>query len=188
MQTCAFTGHRPQKLPWRSDESALGCIALKNRLAQEVRTLAARGCRTFLSGMALGTDQWAACAVLNLRREIPDIRLNCVLPCESQDCKWTPEQRESYYILLEQADSIAYVSREYTSDCMMKRNRYMVDHASVILAVYNGEKRSGTAATVRYARNQGRELWILDPVTLVMTHEASRPEGCHGYSFPSAAS
>ena len=172
MQTCAFTGHRPQKLPWRSDESAPGCIALKNRLAQEVRTLAARGCRTFLSGMAIGTDQWAARAVLNLRREVPDI-----LPCESQDLKWTPEQREGYHILLDQADSVVYVSRQYTSDCMIKRNRFMVDHASVILAVYNGEKRSGTAATVRYARNQGRELWILDPVTLVMTHEASRPEG-----------
>lgn len=142
----------------------------------EVKTLAERGCRTFLSGMALGTDQWAASAVLALRREFPDIRLHCVLPCTFQDNKWTAGQSETYHSILNQADSVICVNYQYTLDCMMKRNRYLVDHASMILAVYNGGKRGGTAATVRYARSQRRELWILDPLTLVITHETSMSE------------
>ena len=32
-QTCCFTGHRPEKLPWRYDESDPRCVELKGRLA-----------------------------------------------------------------------------------------------------------------------------------------------------------
>lgn len=57
-----------------------------------------------------------------------------------------------------------YVSREYREGCMLERNRYLVDHAACLLAVYNGEQRGGTAMTVRYARKLGREVIVLNPV------------------------
>ena len=31
-RTCCFTGHRPEKLPWRNNEADPRCIALKERL------------------------------------------------------------------------------------------------------------------------------------------------------------
>ncbi len=61
------------------------------------------------------------------------------------------------------ADSVVYVSRAYSKDCMLRRNRYLVDHAACLLAVYNGEWRGGTAMTVRYAKKLGREVIILNP-------------------------
>ena len=48
---------------------------------------------------------------------------------------------------------------------MLKRNRYLVDHAACLLAVYNGEWRGGTAMTVRYARKLKRTVHIIDPVS-----------------------
>ena len=54
--SCAFTGHRPQKLPWRYDESDAGCVRLKAILAVKIVELADTGTTTFLSGMAEGTD------------------------------------------------------------------------------------------------------------------------------------
>ena len=54
---------------------------------------------------------------------------------------------------------------------MLERNRFLVSYASVVLAVYNGERRGGTAATVRYARKLGRELFTIDPTELTVTHE-----------------
>ncbi len=57
-----------------------------------------------------------------------------------------------------------HVSQEYREGCMLKRNRYLVDHATCLLAVYNGEWRGGTAMTVRYARKLGREIIVLNPV------------------------
>ena len=70
---------------------------------------------------------------------------------------------EVYFSILEQADSIVYVSQTYTQDCMLKRNRYLVDHAACLLAVYNGERRGGTAMTVRYAGRLGQEIILLNP-------------------------
>lgn len=34
----------------------------------------------------------------------------------------------------------------------------------------NGEQRGGTAATVRYARKLGREILIIDPISLESTY------------------
>ena len=59
-KVCAFTGHRPNKLPWRYDETASGCIALRSVLAEQIGLLAEAGVTQFLSGMAEGVDTWAA--------------------------------------------------------------------------------------------------------------------------------
>ena len=54
---------------------------------------------------------------------------------------------------------------------MLDRNRFLVEHASTLLAVYNGERRGGTAATMRYAQKMGREIVVIDPATLQITHK-----------------
>ena len=71
---CAFTGHRPAKFPWKYDEKDSRGIELKSVLAQQINNLAAAGVTNFFSGMALGTDTWAAVAVLDLRERNPAIR------------------------------------------------------------------------------------------------------------------
>ena len=72
---------------------------------------------------------------------------------------------------MDQADSIVYVSRASHKNCMLNRNHFLVDHASTLLAVYNGVRRSGTGSTVNYARKLGREIIVIDPLTLSVTHE-----------------
>ncbi len=169
--SCAFTGHRPQKLPWRYDESAAGCVRLKAILAEKIAELADAGTTTFLSGMAEGTDTWAALAVLALREKNPALKLHCVLPCKGQADRWTASARALYFSILEQADIVTYVGEDYHKDCMLERNRYLVDHAAKLLAVYNGERRGGTAMTIRYARKLGRETIIIDPSSGLVVHE-----------------
>ena len=164
-KSCAFTGHRPQKLPWRYDESDVGCVRLKAILAEKIAELADTGTTTFLSGMAEGTDTWATLAVLALREKNPALRLHCILPCKRQADRWTASARALYFSILEQADTVTYVSEDYHKDCMLERNRYLVDHAAKLLAVYNGERRGGTAMTVRYARKLGRKIIVIDPRT-----------------------
>ena len=164
-QCCAFTGHRPRKFPWSYNESDARCVALKETLAKEIAKLVDAGYTDFLSGMAEGADTWAALAVLALKKENPALKLHCVLPCEGQAGKWAASARELYFSILEQADKVTYVSREYHDGCMLERNRYLVDHAACLLAVYNGEWRGGTAMTVRYARKLNRTVHIIDPVS-----------------------
>ena len=160
---CAFTGHRPSKFSWGYNEADARCVALKAALAEQIAKLVDAGYTDFFSGMAEGTDTWAALAVLALKKENPALKLHCVLPCEGQADRWSDSARELYFSILEQVDEVVYVSREYSKDCMLKRNRYLVNHATCLLAVYNGEWRGGTAMTVRYAQKLGREIIILRP-------------------------
>ena len=161
--TCAFTGHRPKSFPWKYDGSAPGCVLLKEVLAAQIKALADRGVTDFLSGMAQGVDLWCSEIVLDLKKKNPALRLHCILPCKGQESKWTASAQERYHAILAQANGIVYVGQEYSKDCMLKRNRYLVDHSSFLLAVYNGTRRSGTGATVRYALKQGREVIVIDP-------------------------
>ena len=55
-RACSFTGHRPQKFPWRYNESDPACVALKETLAGQISRLYETGYTEFLTGMALGVD------------------------------------------------------------------------------------------------------------------------------------
>ena len=56
------------------------------------------------------------------------------------------------------------VRHHYDRFCMMRRNRYMVDHAHRVLALYDGIPKGGTAQTLAYALRQGCSVTILDPI------------------------
>ena len=167
--TCAFTGHRPKSFPWKYDETASDCVLLKEVLMAQIEALADRGVTDFLSGMAQGTDLWCAQIVLGLRKKNPALKLHAILPCEGQESKWSVSEQERYRSVLAQANELVYVGQEYSRDCMLKRNRYLVDHSSILLAVYNGTWRSGTGATVRYAQKLKREIIIIDPVARTLS-------------------
>lgn len=165
-QCCAFTGHRPHKFPWKHNEDDEQCVALKTALAMQIASLAKAGVTDYYTGGADGVDCWAALIILELRKKNPMLKLHCILPHEGQADKWRASAQERYQFILSQANSVEYVSRAYYDGCMLDRNRRLVDAAGLLLAVHNGERRGGTAATVRYARKAGREIIILHPISL----------------------
>lgn len=159
--SCCFTGHRPDKLPWGNDDRHPDCIRLRVQIALELERLYERGIRHFLCGMALGCDLYFAQAVLEMRREYPDVTLEAAVPCDTQAKAWSVKQQALYRQLLDSCDRVSYVSHLYHPGCMMERNRYMVDHAAVLLACFNGTS-GGTMNTVLYAQRQGLEVVIID--------------------------
>ena len=110
---CAFTGHRPQSLPFGFNEADERCIAL------------------------------------------------------TQAEKWSEALRDRYFDIASKCDKETLLQQRYTPDCMHKRNRYMVDQADYIIAVWNG-KPSGTGKTVQYAQQQGKPVRVINPITLVV--------------------
>ena len=169
--SCAFTGHRPHKFPWKDNEADPRCIALKETLAEQIATLAGAGVTEYFTGGADGVDCWAAEIVLSLREKNPALKLRCVLPHEGQADRWSSSARERYHSILKRADSVDYVSRQYYDGCMIDRNHRLVESAGLLLAVFSGVRRSGTGATVSYARKLGREIIVIDPLTRSVTHE-----------------
>ena len=76
MKTCAFTGHRPQNLPFGFNEEDERCIDLKKTLREQIINLIENeGVTHFISGMAIGVDMYAAEIVLGLKAPIWELRL-----------------------------------------------------------------------------------------------------------------
>lgn len=149
MKSCAFTGHRPQNLPFGFREDDERCTALKETLKKQIISLITdENVTHFISGMALGVDMYAAEIVLELKKTYPGITLESAIPCETQAAKWNAAMRERYYGIAAQCDKETLLQTHYTPDCMDKRNRYMVDHADYIIAVWDG-KPSGMESTIR---------------------------------------
>ena len=168
---CAFTGHRPHKFPWRDNEDDPRCIALKKVMTEQITALVKAGVTRYYSGGADGVDCWASLIVLALRKKNPTLNLHCILPHVGQADNWSDSARERYHTILKEADSVEYVSRQYYDGCMIDRNHRLVESAGLLLAVYNGVRRSGTGATVNYARKIGREIIVIDPITRLVTCE-----------------
>lgn len=96
-------------------------------------------------------DMYAAEIVLGLKSRYKGIILEIAIPCESQAEKWTEEQRDRYFDIASKCDKETLIQHHYTADCMHKRNRYMVDQADFIIAVWDG-RPSGTGKTVQCKR------------------------------------
>ena len=99
--TCCFTGHRPEKLPWREDEGDPRCLELKARLAGAVEAAYEKGMRHFLCGMARGADFYCCEAALALRERRPGVTVEAVIPCEEQAARWRERDRERWFSLVE---------------------------------------------------------------------------------------
>ena len=142
-RTCCFTGHREIPLLRRHHIAKV--------LKQELEKLIEQGVIYFGAGGALGFDTMAAQTVLSLKSKHPEIKLILVLPCHSQADRWSEEDRAVYEEIKLKADKVKYTSIEYTSGCMHKRNRHLVDNSSVCVS-YMTKNTGGTAYTVDYAR------------------------------------
>lgn len=153
-KSCCFTGHRPAKLPWRYNEEDGRCLALKRRIADAVEAAYDQGYRHFLCGMAQGCDLYFCECVLALRERRPDVTVEAAIPCPTQADGWPAALRERYDRLVAACDFETLVSARYSSSCMQRRDRYMVDHASLLIAAFDGSP-GGTRYTVEYAMRRG---------------------------------
>ena len=149
-KACCFTGHRPEKLPWGANEADPRCVRLKGAIRDAVEAAYAEGYRHFICGMARGCDFYFAEAVLALRRDRPDVTLEAAIPCPTQSRAWPEHDRRRWQALVERCDYETMVQEQYTPDCMHRRNRYMVDHSGLVIAVYDGTG-GGTRSTLEYA-------------------------------------
>ena len=131
--TCSFTGHRT--IP--NNKIRL----IKSQLKETITDLIRKGYTAFCSGGAIGFDMLAAETVLSLKKKHPQIQLFLILPCRGQDRYWSLTQKLSYRKLLNLADRVIFTGEAYEKGCMHTRNRYLVDHASVLVAYL--EKDSG---------------------------------------------
>ena len=136
--TCCVTGHR--------DISASKVLYVQNSIYQEVDQAIYRGDTHFISGFASGVDLIFAGAVVDLKSNYP-ITLEAAIPYPGR--LNTPDM--TFQRLIQECDMVKVHTAQYSKGCFMVRNRYMVDCSRLVIAVHDGRKTGGTAATIRYA-------------------------------------
>lgn len=167
---CCFTGYRPQKLPYLKNSFSEEYQRLSLTLTECIRAAVERGYDYFISGFAEGVDLMAAQAVLALKREGYDIKLEAALPSPQQTEGWDDLSRGIHSMLLTQADRRICADKKADAYSCLRRDEYMVKESDLVIAVFNGQK-GGTAYTVNYARKKKRNLWIIDPIDFEITKE-----------------
>ncbi len=150
LHRCCFTGHRPQKL--RRSE-----MEIKADLEKAIKQAIAAGYTTFITGMAYGVDIWAGQIVVRLRHSNSSIHLIAAVPFPGFEDRWSVDWKKAYSELLDKADLVQYICPRYNAGAYQRRNEWMVDHSSRVIAVFNGEP-SGTKNTIDYAYQQQREI------------------------------
>ncbi len=141
---CAFTGHRPQYLT-RCEEDVR--VDLENAIMAAIKD----GYTTFISGLAYGVDIWAAEIVARMKEHNPALHLVAAIPFPDFSDGWTEDWKARYNVLLAEAEYVKVMAPTYSKEAYHARNRWLVDHSSRVIAVYNGEP-SGTRNTILYAR------------------------------------
>lgn len=147
---CCFTGHRPEKM--EHTEADIRPL-LENAIDEAIEN----GITTFITGMAMGTDIWAAEIVLSRKEINPDVHLVCALPHPQFEKRRSDEEKAKFNYILEKADYVKLVNEKYFTGCYQVRNEWMVDRVRMVIAVFNG-KPSGTGNTIRYAKKMGVEV------------------------------
>lgn len=140
---CCFTGHRPEKLS-RTER------AIKSDLKKEIKQAIKDGYTVYLTGMARGTDLWAAEIVLALRKRNKDLKLICAIPYEGFELRWSEQWQTLYRQVLAEADLVKVIGNGYHPGIFQIRNEWMVDRSTRVIAVYNGQA-GGTKNTICYA-------------------------------------
>lgn len=152
-----ITGNRPKKLGIGYNLDDAGYKALFEKVRQKIKELEPK---KVLTGMALGADQMAAQACIDLGIEY----VACV-PFAGQEKMWPQKSQDYYNALLNSACETVIVSEgNYNTKKMQIRNEYIVDNCNVLLAIWNGTP-GGTEQAIRYCNSciPQKEILVLTP-------------------------
>ena len=154
LHRCCFTGHRPEKL--NEDE-----FFVRKWLNEQIHKAIEDGFTTFITGMAMGVDLWAAQEVLSLKVNY-DVHLIAATPWSGFPKRWSEDWQRMYKEVWDRSDFRVNISDHYFNGIFQVRNEYMVNHSNRVIAYYNGTA-GGTKNTIDYAIKHGIE--VVQPAT-----------------------
>lgn len=149
-RTCCFTGHRPQKMSYTKEQ-------VVPQLEKAIDEAIADGIETFITGMAAGTDVWAADIILKRKREKKNVNLICAVPHPGFENFRAKSERAHYKEILKDSDFVHLVNSYYYAGCYQVRNCWMVNNSERVIAVFDGSK-GGTKNTLMYAKRRGVDI------------------------------
>ncbi len=152
-KTVCFSGHRPESLPDGGNPQSLVTGYIKKLINDEIVESLSDGYNTFIVGGARGIDLWAAEELLALRDDGYDLNIIVSVPYRGFGSRYYGHDAVIMHRSIECAEKVICIAESYFNGCMFRRNEYMVDHSSKLIAFVN-DYRSGTGQTIRYAKKK----------------------------------
>ena len=148
-KTCCVTGHR--QIP--QGKNAYVEALLREKITAAVQA----GYQHFVYGGAEGADLLFASIIAEMKAENYSLTLEAAIPyarrLRSKDILFQK--------MLSASDKVTILCENYGRECFFIRNRYMVDISDAVIGVYDGRKTGGTYYTLRYARESGKTIWLI---------------------------
>lgn len=173
-KTVCITGHREKSIiPYMNDSSYLHLTrsVVRMMLYRYIDMALEKGYTDFFSGLAEGTDLWAAEYILIKKNTNSNIRLIGAMPflkhstfaaADTKRLICKVENGADRVVLLNDSPDITYGRKKEagTSSSLYRvRNYFMVDNSSAVIGFFDGHSQfSGTSQTVSYAGMKQRKI------------------------------
>ena len=177
MKICAVTGHQGSRFRFKYKDSNNGCKRLKRRMQEQFMALYGEGVRQFWIGGGLGVDIWAGEILLRLKEQpaYSEIDLKIALPFEGYDAKWDDRSKLRMRFLTKHSSETIIVCADNCPPpvCYRKRDRYLIDRADCLVAVYDNDRtiHNGVGSTVLLAEQKKMPIILIHPDTGIVTKE-----------------
>ncbi len=174
-KTVCISGHRRNKITpymYNTAYSQITYSAVKLMLYRYIDMAVECGYEIFISGLAGGTDLWAAEYVIEKKKHNSRIKLISMMPFlrhaeffSSHDKKTLAEiERNSDYLVTVNENPDIIYGKNASENCSpalyRDRNYCMVDRSSAVIAFYDNKSSfSGTSQTINYAYRNGRKIY-----------------------------
>ena len=119
-----------------------------------------------LSSLAVGSDQEFARTAISL-----GIPVTAVIPLEGYERFFKGSDLDVYRQLLDQCATIQLDWQGDSEHAFFEAGKFIVDQCEVLFAVWDGEKAEGFGGTgdiVDYARQQGRPITHIEPISKIV--------------------
>lgn len=121
---------------------------------------------TIYTGLDLGVQTLAACAVIDMKEAGKNVSLTVCIPYNDQDIMWTSESRNLYREIIKRADNVIQLSNcDYSPELLNSRDYFMIDSSDLTVCVINTDKSTTKAAfnhILDYAEHQEKPVKTLD--------------------------
>ena len=128
---CAISGKNIEQIGNGRSETYYKNEDIKLSISQNISEFIENGVTDFLCNCEYGFPLWAVEHLISLRnirmqQDLRAFRLHIVVPHERQASDWSDDIHERYFDVIDNADSVLQLYRQYRDDCYENCERFMI--------------------------------------------------------------
>jgi uncharacterized phage-like protein YoqJ len=145
MNNLLVTGYRAHELGI-FDQKHKGIVYIKKAILARLVPLVEEGLEWVITPGQYGVDLWACEAVIELKKQYPQLKLSIITAFENQEEKWKDDKKEYYQEILKGVDYYGAVSKQpYTGAWQFTaRDDLLLRKSEGIILVYDDDAAEGS--------------------------------------------